>query len=71
MAVGVFEVTRRWLQAQGLVSGGSLVSYKTSGQRFRAAPTLVVFVVAPSNALLTYLLVWSPSFGMGFVGAPL
>jgi MATE family multidrug resistance protein len=30
-----------------------------------------VFVVAPINILITYVLVWSPRFGLGFVGAPM
>lgn len=40
----VFEVARRWLQAQGLMS----------------PPTIVVALVAPTNVLLNYLLVWLP-----------
>ncbi|EGF99014.1 uncharacterized protein MELLADRAFT_45832 [Melampsora larici-populina 98AG31] len=51
----IFEVTRRWLQAQQLM----------------LPPTLVVFIVAPINAILSYLLVWGPApYGIGFLGAP-
>lgn len=51
----VFEVTRRWLQAQQLMY----------------PPTLVVFFVAPLNALLSYFLVWGPEpYRLGFLGAP-
>lgn len=28
-------------------------------------------VIAPFNVLLNYLLVWSPTFGLGFIGAPI
>ncbi|EPQ31838.1 uncharacterized protein PFL1_00037 [Pseudozyma flocculosa PF-1] len=50
-----FEVCRRYLQAQGLMH----------------APTLVLLVVSPLNALANYLLVWGPeSIRLGFVGAP-
>lgn len=51
-----FEVCRRYLQAQGLMS----------------ASTVVLFVVSPFNAVLNYSLVWGPeSIRLGFVGAPL
>ncbi|CAO1637014.1 unnamed protein product [Parajaminaea phylloscopi] len=51
-----FEVCRRYLQAQGLMS----------------ASTVVLFVVSPLNAVLNYLLVWGPdSIRLGFIGAPL
>lgn len=51
-----FEVCRRYLQAQGLMS----------------ASTMVLLVVSPLNAFLNWLLVWGPdSVRMGFVGAPL
>jgi MATE family multidrug resistance protein len=51
-----FECMRRFLQSQGLMT----------------APTIVLLVTAPMNALLNYLLVWGPdSIRLGFVGAPL
>lgn len=51
-----FEVCRRYLQAQGLMS----------------ASTMVLLVVSPLNAFLNWLLVWGPdSVRLGFVGAPL
>ncbi|KAJ3495861.1 hypothetical protein NLJ89_g10567 [Agrocybe chaxingu] len=37
-----------------------------------AVPTRIVFIVAPTNALLNYLLVWGPSsIRLGFIGAPI
>ena len=52
----VFELSRRYLQAQGLMH----------------APTVALFVVSPLNALANYLFVWGPkSIRMGFIGAPL
>lgn len=52
----VFELSRRFLQAQGLMH----------------APTVVLLVVSPINALANYLLVWGPpSIRFGFLGAPL
>ncbi|CAO1633089.1 unnamed protein product [Sympodiomycopsis kandeliae] len=51
-----FEICRRYLQAQGLMS----------------ASTMVLLVVSPINAFLNWLLVWGPdSVRLGFVGAPL
>lgn len=52
----LFEVCRRYLQAQGLMH----------------APTMVLIFVSPLNALANYLLVWGPdSIRLGFIGAPL
>ena len=52
----IFELSRRFLQAQGLMH----------------APTVVLLVVSPINALANYLLVWGPpSIRFGFLGAPL
>ncbi|PPQ68446.1 hypothetical protein CVT26_006033 [Gymnopilus dilepis] len=35
-------------------------------------PTRIVFIVAPTNVVLNWLLVWGPKpFGLGFIGAPL
>ncbi|GAA5955296.1 hypothetical protein JCM21900_003037 [Sporobolomyces salmonicolor] len=52
-----FEVTRRWLQAQGLMT----------------APVLALVFAAPVNFALNWLLVWSPWEGVriGFIGAPI
>lgn len=52
---GVFETSRRWLQAQGLM----------------LAPTYAVILVAPINIFLNWFLVWSKHAGLGFAGAPL
>lgn len=49
-----FECFKRFLQAQGIFEAG----------------TGVLFVCAPINALLLWLLVWHPS-GFGYAGAPL
>lgn len=52
----LFEVCRRYLQAQGLMH----------------APTIVLMFVSPLNAIANYLLVWGPeSIRLGFIGAPL
>lgn len=51
----LFETGKRFLQAQGI---------------FQAAQ-YVLFICTPLNALLNYLLVWHPKFGIGFAGAPL
>ncbi|KAJ1028354.1 hypothetical protein NDA16_001524 [Ustilago loliicola] len=52
----LFEVCRRYLQAQGLMH----------------APTIVLIFVSPINAIANYLLVWGPdSIHLGFIGAPL
>ncbi|CAA7268525.1 unnamed protein product [Cyclocybe aegerita] len=49
-------ISRRYFQSQGLF----------------AVPTRIVFIVAPTNALLNYLLVWGPpSIRLGFIGAPI
>ncbi|GAA6030860.1 hypothetical protein JCM8097_008911 [Rhodosporidiobolus ruineniae] len=52
-----FEVLRRWLQAQGLMT----------------APVLALAVAAPINVLLSYVLVWGPwePLRLGFIGAPI
>lgn len=49
----LFETGKRFLQAQGIFD----------------APSYVLFVCAPLNALLNYLLVWV--CGLGYVGAPM
>ncbi|KAF4616349.1 hypothetical protein D9613_008614 [Agrocybe pediades] len=49
-------ISRRYFQSQGLF----------------AVPTRIVFVVAPINALLNWLLVWGPKpMRLGFIGAPI
>lgn len=50
-----FENLKHFLQAQGIFH----------------ASTYVLFVCAPLNALLNYLLVWDKRIGIGFLGAPL
>ena len=51
----IFELCRRFLQAQGLMH----------------APTVVLLIVSPLNALANYVLVWGPpSLRFGFLGAP-
>ncbi|KAF8513417.1 mate-domain-containing protein [Hysterangium stoloniferum] len=50
------NIARRYFQAQGLFT----------------VPTRIVIVIAPINALLTYLLVWGPMpIRLGFIGAPI
>ena len=51
----MFECGKRFVQAQGIFH----------------ASTLVLAICAPINAILNYVLVWNPTFGLGFVGAPL
>jgi MATE family multidrug resistance protein len=50
-----FECGKRFLQAQGIFH----------------ATTIVLVICAPTNAILNYVLVWSPTIGLGFIGAPL
>ena len=50
-----FECGKRFLQAQGIFH----------------ATTTVLIICAPTNAILNYVLVWSPTIGLGFIGAPL
>ncbi|KAJ2805735.1 ethionine resistance protein [Coemansia guatemalensis] len=49
----VFEACKRYLQSQGIMRAGALV----------------LLVVLPIHILNNYLLVYSPTFGIGFVGA--
>lgn len=51
----VFEVSKHYLQAQGIFH----------------ANTYVLFICAPINVILNYVLVWNSSIGLGFVGAPI
>ncbi|KAF9476806.1 MATE efflux family protein [Pholiota conissans] len=49
-------ISRRYFQSQGLF----------------AVPTRIIFIVAPINALVNYLLVWGPEpIRLGFIGAPI
>lgn len=49
-------ISRRYFQSQGLF----------------AVPTRIIFVVAPLNAFLNYILVWGPKpIQLGFIGAPI
>lgn len=52
----IFELCRRFLQAQGIMH----------------APTVVLMIVSPINAVANFLLVWGPEeFRFGFLGAPM
>ncbi|PRT54044.1 Ethionine resistance-conferring protein 1 [Wickerhamiella sorbophila] len=51
----VFECGKRFLQAQGIFH----------------ASTVVIVICAPCNVFLNYFLVWNPTWGIGYVGAPL
>lgn len=51
----LFETGKRFLQAQGIFEAG----------------TIVLFISAPVNVLLSYLLVWNPVIGVGYIGAPI
>lgn len=50
-----FETGKRFLQAQGVFHAGQYC----------------LFIVAPINVLLNYVLVWDPTIGIGFIGAPI
>lgn len=50
-----FETSKRFLQAQNIFIAGQYV----------------LFIVAPINIILNYLLVWNKFIGIGFLGAPL
>jgi hypothetical protein len=47
------------------------ITYRLTG--LFSAPTRVLFIVAPTNILLNYLLVWGPftPLRLGFIGAPI
>lgn len=51
----LFETGKRFLQAQGIFQ----------------ASTYALFLCAPLNMVMNYLFVWSPSLGIGYLGAPL
>lgn len=50
-----FETGKRFLQAQHIFD----------------ATTYILLIVAPINFLLNWLLVWHPTYGLGFIGAPI
>ncbi|ODQ45957.1 hypothetical protein PICMEDRAFT_12398 [Pichia membranifaciens NRRL Y-2026] len=51
----LFENGKRFLQAQGIFDAG----------------TYILFITAPMNIFLNWLLVYSETFGLGYVGAPI
>lgn len=51
----LFENGKRFLQAQGIFDAG----------------TYILFITAPLNVFLNWLLVYSESFGLGYIGAPI
>ncbi|KAJ2709341.1 ethionine resistance protein, partial [Coemansia spiralis] len=51
----VFEACKRYLQAQGIMR----------------ASTIVTMVIAPIHWINNFLLVRSPTYGIGFIGAPI
>jgi MATE family multidrug resistance protein len=51
----LFENGKRFLQAQGIFDAG----------------TYILFITAPLNILLNWLLVYSKTFGLGYIGAPI
>lgn len=51
----LFECGKRFLQCQGIFH----------------ASTVVLFVCAPLNAIMNYVLVWNEKIGIGYLGAPL
>ncbi|KIM42239.1 hypothetical protein M413DRAFT_70972 [Hebeloma cylindrosporum] len=54
-------ISRRYFQSQGM-----------SLFRLFTVPTRIVFIVAPTNVFLNYLLVWGPGpLRLGFIGAPI
>lgn len=50
-----FETAKRYLQSQKIFVAGQYV----------------LFIVAPLNIVFNYVFVWSKTFGMGFIGAPI
>lgn len=51
----LFENGKRFLQAQGIFDAG----------------TYILFITAPLNIFLNWLLIYSESFGLGYIGAPI
>ncbi|KAJ2522299.1 ethionine resistance protein [Coemansia sp. RSA 1939] len=52
---GLFEATKRYLQAQGVMKAG----------------TIITIIVAPLHWVSCYVFVLSPRFGIGYIGAPI
>lgn len=51
----LFEATKKFLQAQGIMNAG----------------TYVLFIASPLNIVLNYIMVWNDTIGLGFIGAPI
>ncbi|AAS52586.2 AEL099Wp [Eremothecium gossypii ATCC 10895] len=51
----LFENLKRYLQAQGIFDAG----------------IYVLLICCPLNIVMSYLLVWNPVIGLGFIGAPI
>lgn len=51
----LFETGKRFLQAQHIFD----------------AATYILVIVAPINIVLNYVLVWHPTYGLGYIGAPI
>ncbi|GMF04190.1 unnamed protein product [[Candida] boidinii] len=51
----LFENGKRFLQAQGIFDAG----------------TIILFITAPINVLMNYLLVYNSTIGLGYIGAPI
>lgn len=51
----LFETGKRFLQAQNIFN----------------ATTYILLIVVPINMVLNYLLVWNPTYGLGYIGAPI
>ncbi|PWW76510.1 MATE efflux family protein [Tuber magnatum] len=62
----LFEAGKRFTQAQGKSTRLLFFFYIC----IFAASTFVLFICSPVNAVLNYLLVWHPTIGFGFNGAP-
>ncbi|GMF41151.1 unnamed protein product [[Candida] boidinii] len=51
----LFENGKRFLQAQGIFDAG----------------TIILFITAPLNVLMNYVLVYNSTIGLGYIGAPI
>lgn len=51
----IFECGKRFLQLQSIFEAG----------------TIILFITAPLNVVCSYLLVWNPTIGLGYIGAPI
>ncbi|CAZ80746.1 unnamed protein product [Tuber melanosporum] len=65
----LFEAGKRFTQAQGKHPDPFYFIFLFHICIF-AASTFVLLICAPVNAVLNYLLVWHPTIGVGFNGAP-